>query len=604
MKRILVLLFAGMLCQNLSAQNIPYYEPFASSNSLSSNGGDWIPEIETAARAAFPTQNSKYGRSLRMIVEQGDDPFIPPPVDGRSRSEVRLEPSAHAPMSSQTFYYSWDVFVPNDIRFPAEKGGGFYHIMQWHPGNYIGYCSINRPVMALSIINKEAHSLDGKFDLHLIYGTNYGSCADDNNDGVADDICTNDPYSVGKRVYTVRDGIQKGEWAHIVMKITWHYDGAFTAIRMWINDLPIIKLNSNDYSFCDDDSPDNTLIKGSSSQTAYTMGDAPLIHTFSVAGNTIEFPPYQKLGHYRKDYANTNTLFLDNYRISTEYPPSPFETFLEKDHCNVLIDSEEDYNISAFELSPVTQYKFRFKDGNNYHYFNSLNPYCNLLERSWAEANKTYDVDVKVVNSISGFNYSKVCQVTTPKLTKLKPGDCNSGSNGQLTCEPILQATTYKWRFRDSAGNYHWRDTSTNTIDISDRPYFDSLGDMLFVQVRAITASNPSGFAYGEECWIKRSTYLTDTEDLDNTAGEFERPAKNASAQDLVLYPNPAKDLINIQLPAGFELIQKTLFDVNGRVINTGGNELFLDISGVQNGIYFMKLETSEGIFVKRVVKQ
>ena len=71
----------------------------------------------------------------------------------------------------------------------------------------------------------------------------------------------------------------------------------------------------------------------------------------------------------------------------------------------------------------------------------------------------------------------------------------------------------------------------------------------------------------------------------------------------LVIYPVPAADFLNILNPKGLAL-QAQIYSMDGRLISAG--ELTndrLDISGLVSGVYFLELSSEEGQIVKRFVK-
>jgi len=69
---------------------------------------------------------------------------------------------------------------------------------------------------------------------------------------------------------------------------------------------------------------------------------------------------------------------------------------------------------------------------------------------------------------------------------------------------------------------------------------------------------------------------------------------------DVSIYPNPVEAILTIETSA--DLINKiaTVFDMNGkRVLNQKLTTNTLDVSGLESGIYFLRLE-SEGRSIKR----
>ncbi|MFT3795664.1 T9SS type A sorting domain-containing protein [Flavobacterium sp.] len=69
--------------------------------------------------------------------------------------------------------------------------------------------------------------------------------------------------------------------------------------------------------------------------------------------------------------------------------------------------------------------------------------------------------------------------------------------------------------------------------------------------------------------------------------------------------PNPTKDKVNIKAQSAIKSVQ--LFDLQGRLLQTSlesGKETSIDISGKQNGIYFLKVTTEKGSKVEKLIKE
>ncbi len=82
-----------------------------------------------------------------------------------------------------------------------------------------------------------------------------------------------------------------------------------------------------------------------------------------------------------------------------------------------------------------------------------------------------------------------------------------------------------------------------------------------------------------------------------------------ALAQQVALYPNPAKQTASVELPAslGRQPVQASLFDAVGRQVYTttlpaqGATVHALDVRALPPGVYQLRLQTSAGLLVKRL---
>lgn len=75
----------------------------------------------------------------------------------------------------------------------------------------------------------------------------------------------------------------------------------------------------------------------------------------------------------------------------------------------------------------------------------------------------------------------------------------------------------------------------------------------------------------------------------------------------LRVYPNPANDIINIQID-GYILKKVSIYDPLGNKLYVSGNKsdvIAVDVSDLTNGIYFLKIETINGaVFNKKIIKE
>lgn len=73
--------------------------------------------------------------------------------------------------------------------------------------------------------------------------------------------------------------------------------------------------------------------------------------------------------------------------------------------------------------------------------------------------------------------------------------------------------------------------------------------------------------------------------------------------QQISLYPNPANDVVNIQLLDGLLLQRVELYNVIGQKVSSS-ESVDLQVADLAAGLYFVKIITSEGTVLKRLIKQ
>lgn len=84
--------------------------------------------------------------------------------------------------------------------------------------------------------------------------------------------------------------------------------------------------------------------------------------------------------------------------------------------------------------------------------------------------------------------------------------------------------------------------------------------------------------------------------------------AQNLSVKDNVLktlavYPNPAKDVLNFNLPQNVELQKVNLSDITGKQVELTVNNNTVDIARFAPGVYMLSIQTNEGNITRKVVK-
>lgn len=87
--------------------------------------------------------------------------------------------------------------------------------------------------------------------------------------------------------------------------------------------------------------------------------------------------------------------------------------------------------------------------------------------------------------------------------------------------------------------------------------------------------------------------------------GITEVPKQN----DFALFPNPAKSLITISSTIiGSVKINYEIIDVLGKVVlqneNTGSDKFTINVSDLNSGIYFLRIQVNYSVVVKKFVKE
>jgi len=77
-------------------------------------------------------------------------------------------------------------------------------------------------------------------------------------------------------------------------------------------------------------------------------------------------------------------------------------------------------------------------------------------------------------------------------------------------------------------------------------------------------------------------------------------------SQSLKIYPNPTSDVINIKVSISAVLRKVEILSVDGQLIqsNTQGDLSRISISNLPKGVYYLKIESDNGIAIKKLIKQ
>jgi hypothetical protein len=78
-------------------------------------------------------------------------------------------------------------------------------------------------------------------------------------------------------------------------------------------------------------------------------------------------------------------------------------------------------------------------------------------------------------------------------------------------------------------------------------------------------------------------------------------------ANSVSLYPNPAKEYVDIRVDGDLNVKTMEVYDVYGKLLNTvivTENPTRINVSGLANGMYFVRVSTEEGMVTKTFVKK
>ncbi|MBR4637559.1 MAG: T9SS type A sorting domain-containing protein, partial [Bacteroidales bacterium] len=82
---------------------------------------------------------------------------------------------------------------------------------------------------------------------------------------------------------------------------------------------------------------------------------------------------------------------------------------------------------------------------------------------------------------------------------------------------------------------------------------------------------------------------------------------ENRLESSVNLYPNPAKEYVDIRVDGDLNVTIMEVYDVYGKLINTVNvidNPTRINVSSLANGMYFVRVTTEKGMVTKTFVKR
>lgn len=183
----------------------------------------------------------------------------------------------------------------------------------------------------------------------------------------------------------------------------------------------------------------------------------------------------------------------------------------------------------------------------------------------------------------------------------------SKGSSYTVTVTPTWTGTTYSEAYRvwidynqdgdfTDAGEQVWTQSATQNTTVSGSftvPSSASNGaTRMRVTMRYNTSPSPCGsFNYGE------------VEDYTVVIGGSVAAKQN---NNVTLYPNPARDILNVSFNSEAEEVSYSVIDILGKTIisETGKNRSTINVGNLKQGIYFLKFTDGKNQYTKRFVKR
>ncbi len=159
------------------------------------------------------------------------------------------------------------------------------------------------------------------------------------------------------------------------------------------------------------------------------------------------------------------------------------------------------------------------------------------------------------------------------------------------------------------SGSGLWTPSGGTLATKTSMPYGTTLGD--FHMVVDFTSSTSTGCHY---MTVRMNNHSSATDTAYETYVicnyPLSAPIFNKSSDDIILYPNPAHDELNVVYDASSDIKNIAVYNIIGKVLTvykvTNNNSANLNIENIPSGIYFVRLINSHGdvVVTRKFTKQ
>ena len=188
------------------------------------------------------------------------------------------------------------------------------------------------------------------------------------------------------------------------------------------------------------------------------------------------------------------------------------------------------------------------------------------------------DTDYTIVINTSSTSSTHGFQLTAENSSDTKIGTFTAGSGSRV----INSRTAVTHSTPSSSGNWSmtWRSPSTD------------LGAVTFYS--AVNAANANGSTSGDQTVLANTTFAS-------------LSISEAQKIDFAMYPNPATDILNIELPEISEKVTVEFYDQIGKLAysqNLTTNSKTINVKDLATGIYILKVIAYDKIGTQKFIKQ
>jgi hypothetical protein len=165
------------------------------------------------------------------------------------------------------------------------------------------------------------------------------------------------------------------------------------------------------------------------------------------------------------------------------------------------------------------------------------------------------------------------------------------------TLVPLKGSHDFFTRIKDNKVEFIFENINLDFNDATNDGYVAFKIKTKSTLVIGDTFSNNSNIYFDYNFPITTNTYTTTIAALSTQNFEF--------VYEFTLYPNPAKEALNIQSKNGFEIKSIEIYNLLGQVVLAVPNTTSaIDVSSLTRGNYFIKVNTSNGTSNTKFIKE
>lgn len=209
----------------------------------------------------------------------------------------------------------------------------------------------------------------------------------------------------------------------------------------------------------------------------------------------------------------------------------------------------------------------------------------------------TWYLQKMVINGVDHF---------PPSNTEVPWVDLNFSDNPDASFQSSICNGAYgDIAFDNMADSFEFIDWALS-LGSCNLPVNNSFEQIYFPFYQEYTYNNAQPFDYEvvTETHGDKTLTITSASGDKTVYGNQQMSVKNASQVSFHLYPNPVKNDFYLQSKSGTKVEEVGIYNLSGKEVLHFSKSSTYDISNLQSGIYFVKVQIDRGVSIERIVKK